>query len=187
MAKVERQIGTYIGAGTGNPFDRPTSCTMNLFNASLLTVSSRTAGRCNRFLFGGTSRSSWILRKRRLEARRTTDSVASCGHVTFRPMELRIFSSVASGRWSADREGRVLAEDTEEEGKLEGRFLEDEETEFQRLVEEENYHLVPGAGKNVLILQPKINWGKNKPKNTTPELMAVEARALVETLPGMQT
>lgn len=42
-----------------------------------------------------------------------------------------------------------------------------------------------GVKENILVVYPKIRWGKNSiPKNTTHELQLEEAVALVKTLPG---
>uniref|UniRef100_A0A914XRP5 GTPase HflX N-terminal domain-containing protein n=1 Tax=Plectus sambesii TaxID=2011161 RepID=A0A914XRP5_9BILA len=52
------------------------------------------------------------------------------------------------------------------------------------VAEQQLYPAVPHSGHSVLVLQPKIKWGRNKKTNTTPELQLEEATALIGTLPG---
>ncbi|XP_035717442.1 putative GTP-binding protein 6 [Vespa mandarinia] len=62
-------------------------------------------------------------------------------------------------------------------------FIETEE-EHELYKEISNQYLgVIAGGHKVFLLQPYIKWGKDKKKNTTPELQMAESVALVESLP----
>lgn len=53
---------------------------------------------------------------------------------------------------------------------------------YQELVH--RMHLFPGAGHQVVIIQPFVKWGPKKNELTTADLMLDEAQALVDSLPN---
>ncbi|XP_032683684.1 putative GTP-binding protein 6 [Odontomachus brunneus] len=57
---------------------------------------------------------------------------------------------------------------------------EEERNQYRQL---SNHYLGTAAGHRLFVLQPYIKWGRNKKRNTTPELQMAEAVALVNTLP----
>lgn len=57
---------------------------------------------------------------------------------------------------------------------------EEEQNQYRQL---SNRYLGTAAGHRIFVLQPYIKWGRNKRRNTTPELQLAEAVALVNTLP----
>lgn len=62
-------------------------------------------------------------------------------------------------------------------------FIEsEEEDELYKAISNQYLGTIAG-GHQVFLLQPYIKWGKDKKKNTTPELQMAESVALVESLP----
>nr|XP_050845286.1 putative GTP-binding protein 6 [Vespula vulgaris] len=62
-------------------------------------------------------------------------------------------------------------------------FIESEEEDELYKVISNQYLGVIAGGHKVFLLQPYIKWGKDKKRNTTPELQMAESVALVESLP----
>ncbi|XP_014482797.1 PREDICTED: putative GTP-binding protein 6 [Dinoponera quadriceps] len=79
---------------------------------------------------------------------------------------------------------RVLRQNTayrfNHDSKEESAESEEKQNEYTEL---SNRYIGTAAGHRIFVLQPYIKWGRDKKRNTTPELQMAEAVALINTLP----
>lgn len=103
---------------------------------------------------------------------RNLESVPSYNHCPARQC-----TSFSGGDEGGEDRGNRVNEESEDDAGV--------RSAYDTLVAQQQlYPSVPHSGHSVLVLQPKIKWGKNKKTNTTPELQLEEAIALIGTLPG---